>query len=244
MLNPGEIASTAGTSGVVYGVIDKIAYDQKSRVNIFAHVNHTKEDPRLGVLLCINGTGILNSWIKNNMMPHNAKYEEINELAATAPIGSDGVTIIPFGNGAERVLENRNIGAVIDGINFNNHSRANILRAAQEGIVFSFIYGIEIMKEMGLDVKVLKAGNANMFLSPLFRNTLASTGGVAIELYDTDGAAGAARGAGIGSGIYKDAKEAFANLEKIETIYPDTEQKEKYQAAYQRWKDVLKKNLN
>ena len=244
VLNPGEIASTAGTSGVVYGVIDKIAYDQKSRVNIFAHVNHTKEDPRLGVLLCINGTGILNSWIKNNMMPHNAKYEEINELAATAPIGSDGVTIIPFGNGAERVLENRNIGAVIDGINFNNHSRANIVRAAQEGIVFSFIYGIEIMKEMGLDVKVLKAGNANMFLSPLFRNTLASTGGVAIELYDTDGAAGAARGAGIGSGIYKDAKEAFANLEKIETIYPDTEQKEKYQAAYQRWKDVLKKNLN
>lgn len=244
VLNPGEIASTAGTSGVVYGVIDKIAYDQKSRVNIFAHVNHTKEDPRLGVLLCINGTGILNSWIKNNMMPHNAKYEEINELAATAPIGSDGVTIIPFGNGAERVLENRNIGAVIDGINFNNHSRANIVRAAQEGIVFSFIYGIEIMKEMGLDVKVLKAGNANMFLSPLFRNTLASTGGVAIELYDTDGAAGAARGAGIGSGIYKDAKEAFANLEKIETIFPDTEQKEKYQAAYQRWKDVLKKNLN
>ena len=242
VLKPGEIASTAGTSGVVYGVIDKVAYDPKSRVNIFAHVNHKEEDPRLGVLLCINGTGILNSWMKNNIMDSGISYAEINDIAATAPVGSGGVTIIPFGNGSERVLENKSTGAIIEGINFNNHTRANLLRAAQEGIVFSFIYGIEIMKEMGLDVKVLKAGNANMFLSPLFLKTLASTGNVAIELYDTDGAAGAARGAGIGAGIYKDAEEAFSNLEKMSTILPDTDKKDQYLKAYNKWKEVLDKN--
>ena len=167
---------------------------------------------------------------------------EIKDIGATAPVVSGGGTILPFGNESERVHENKSTGARIEGINFNNHTRANLLRAAQEGIVFSFIYGIEIMKEMGLDVKVLKAGYANMFLSPLFRETLASTGNVAIELYDTDGAAGAARGAGIGAGIYKDAEEAFSNLEKISTILPDTDKKDQYLKAYNKWKEVLDKN--
>ena len=201
VLKPGEIASTAGTSGVVYGVLGDINYDPKSRVNTFAHVNHKSDEPRLGVLLCINGTGILNSWLKKNITSAETSYEEINEIAAKAPIGSEGITIIPFGNGAERVLENCETGASINGINFNIHNRSHILRAAQEGIVFSFMYGMEIMRGMGMDISVIKAGKANMFLSPIFRETLAGVSGATIELYDTDGSVGAARGAGIGAGF-------------------------------------------
>lgn len=243
VLNPGEVASTAGTSGVVYGIIGKPDYDPKSRVNIFAHVNYTPKDPRLGVLLCINGTGILNSWIRNNIMPVNISYSDMNHIAEESNPGADGITIIPFGNGAERVLENRNIGASIHGINFNNNNRANLVRAAQEGIVFSFMYGMEIMKEMGLNLNVIKAGNANMFLSPIFRETLATISGAVIELYDTDGAAGAARGAGIGVGIYKNANEAFGNLDKIATIKPNDSTKEALTIAYKKWKDILNSSL-
>lgn len=243
VFNPGEIASTAGTSGVVYGVNGEINYDPKSRVNTFAHVNHSPEAPRLGVLLCINGTGILNSWVKKTVAPENMTYSEMNTFAEQAPIGSGGVCILPFGNGAERMLENKETGCSIHGLNFNLHHREHIMRAAQEGIAFSFKYGIDIMEGMGIPVKKIHAGNANMFLSPLFRNTLASTSGAVIELYDTDGAAGAAKGAGIGAGIYKNNTEAFATLEKLGVIEPDTSRMQEYADAYAQWKQHLEDSI-
>ena len=238
VLNPGEIAATAGTSGVVYGVLGDVNYDPKSRVNTFAHVNHHVDQTRLGVLLCINGTGILNAWVHRNITP-DISYADMNDLAATAPIGSEGVAIVPFGNGAERVLENKEIGCSINGVNFNKHSKAHLVRAAQEGIVFSFCYGMEIMQQMGMDIKKIHAGKANMFLSPLFRDTLAGVSGATIELYDTDGSVGAAKGAGIGAGIYKDNKEAFASLDKLQVIEPKQADCAAYAEAYARWKEVL-----
>ena len=239
VFNPGEMASTAGTSGVVYGVLDEVAYDPLSRVNLFAHVNHQPGQTRLGVLLCINGTGILNSWMRKNMVPSGMSYEEMNRVAARSPIGSRGISVIPFGNGAERVLENRDPGSSFHGINFNIHELSDLLRAAQEGIVFSFQHGMEIMQGMGMDTRVIRAGNANMFLSSIFRETLASVSGAVIELYDTDGAAGAAKAAGIGAGIYASTNEAFSSLEKIMTVEPDTKKKDQYQQAYQRWKSLV-----
>ena len=242
VMNPGEIAATGGTSGVVYGVLGDVNYDPKSRVNTFAHVNHTAEQTRLGVLLCINGTGILNAWTHRNITPEIG-YAEMNDLAAQAPIGSEGVAVIPFGNGAERVLENKEIGCSINGVNFNKHSKAHLVRAAQEGIVFSFCYGMEIMQQMGMDIKKIHAGKANMFLSPLFRDTLAGVSGATIELYDTDGSVGAAKGAGIGAGIYANADEAFASLEKLQVIEPKQADREAYAEAYARWKEILKSKI-
>lgn len=243
VLNPGEIATTAGTSGVVYGISDEIKYDSQSRVNTFAHVNYSKEEPRLGVLLCINGTGILNAWLKR-MLGENLSYDEMNELASEVAIGSDGISVLPFGNGAERVLNNKNIGSAFNGINFNMHGKGHLLRAAQEGIVFSFKYGMDIMQNIGINASVIRAGKANMFLSPVFRNTLAGVTGATIELYNTDGSIGAARGAGIGSGYYKSFKEAFSNLKKLETIEPDNSKKAEYEAAYNNWKKVLDKAIS
>lgn len=241
VFNPGEIASTAGTSGVVYGVNGTVNYDLKSRVNTFAHVNHTSEQTRLGVLLCINGTGILNSWMKRTVAPEGMSYAEMNGLAAQVPIGADGISILPFGNGAERMLQNREAGCSVHGVNFNLHTRGHLLRAAQEGIVFSFRYGIDIMKGMGMKVEKIHAGHANMFLSPVFRETLAGVTGAVIELYDTDGSVGAAKGAGMGIGIYKDNKEAFATLDRLAVIEPDGINRQAYQDAYGRWLDCLKK---
>ena len=239
VFNPGEIASTAGTSGVVYGVNGEVNYDPKSRVNTFAHVNHSAEQTRLGVLLCINGTGILNSWVKRTVAPEGISYNDMNVLAAQAPIGSAGLSILPFGNGAERMLENKETGCSVQGINFNLHGKSHIVRAAQEGIVFSFKYGIDIMEQMGIPVQKIHAGKANMFLSPLFRETLAGVTGAVIELYDTDGSVGAAKGAGIGAGIYKDNNEAFATLETLEIIEPKPADREAYAEAYGCWKHCL-----
>jgi xylulokinase len=242
VLNPGEIATTAGTSGVVYGVSEEIKYDPQSRVNTFAHVNYTKENPRLGVLLCINGTGILNAWLKR-MVGENLSYEEMNKLASEIAIGSNGLSVLPFGNGAERVLNNKNIGSVLSGINFNIHQKGHLLRAAQEGIVFSFKYGMDIMQNIGINASVIRAGKANMFLSPIFRDTLAGITGATIELYNTDGSVGAARGAGVGSGYYKSFNEAFSNLKKLEVIEPDFTKTAAYQEAYGNWKKELEKAI-
>ena len=239
VFNPGEIAATAGTSGVVYGVLGNVNYDPKSRVNTFAHVNHTAEANRLGVLLCINGTGILNAWMRRTVAPEGISYAEMNEMMAAVPIGSEGVSVIPFGNGAERVLENREVGASIHGINFNKHTKAHLMRAAQEGIVFSFCYGMEIMRQMGMQIQKIHAGKANMFLSDIFRQTLASTSGATIELLETDGSVGAAKGAGMGCGLYKDHDEAFASLKRLAVIEPDLARRDEYLAAYERWKSLL-----
>ncbi len=239
VFEPGEIASTAGTSGVVYGVLDQLNYDKLSRVNTFAHVNYTTELTRLGVLLCINGTGILNSWLKRNLAVEGLSYSDMNNLAAESPIGSKGISIIPFGNGAERVLENKDVNCSIHGINFNIHDKSDILRAAQEGIVFSYEYGMEIMREMGMNISTVKAGYANMFLSPVFSQTLASVSDVTIELYNTDGAAGAAKGAGIGIGLYSTPQEAFASLEKLAVIEPEKDKKDQYREAYQQWRNLV-----
>lgn len=244
VFNPGEIASTAGTSGVVYGVNGRVNYDPQSRVNTFAHVNHTAEQTRLGVLLCINGTGILNSWIKRHVAPEGISYHEMNTLASKAPIGSAGISVLPFGNGAERMLNNKEIGCSIRGLDFNLHDKQHIVRAAQEGIVFSFKYGIDVMEQMGMSVKKIHAGNANMFLSPIFRDTLAGVTGATIELYDTDGSVGAAKGAGIGAGIYKSTDEAFATLEKLNVIEPNVAQAEAYADAYAKWKCRLEKSMS
>ena len=240
VMKPGEIAATGGTSGVVYGVLGEVNYDSLSRVNTFAHVNHNQPDTRLGVLLCINGTGILNAWMKRTVAPEGISYGEMNDLAESVPVGAEGLTVIPFGNGAERVLQNNNPGASVHGINFNIHTKAHILRAAQEGIAFSFAYGMEIMRQMGMEITTIKAGHANLFLSPLFRRTLAAVTGASIELYETDGSVGAAYGAGIGAGIYQDSDDAFKTLKHISTEKP-VEDTTAYLEAYKRWKEALEK---
>jgi xylulokinase len=242
VLNPGEIAATAGTSGVVYGISDTGDYDPKSRVNTFVHVNYTPEQPRYGVLLCLNGTGILNSWLKHNAAD-TIDYDQMDELAGRVGVGCDGLVVLPYGNGAERTLENKNIGASIHGLNFNTHNRAHLLRAAQEGIVFALNYGLAICRQAGVHAKTVRAGHANMFLSPLFCEAFATVTQSVVELYNTDGSQGAARGAGIGAGIYKDQKDAFVGLRPVKTIEPDEKLAHRYQKAYDRWENVLKQRL-
>ncbi len=242
VLNPGEIAATAGTSGVVYGVSSETECDRRSRVNIFAHVNHQPSRPRLGVLLCINGAGILNSWIRRNMFGQ-MDYAGINDLAAGIAPGSEGLVVLPFGNGAERMLGNLDISCIISNLNFNLHGRAHLARAAQEGIVFSIKYGLGIMENIGIRPTVIRAGHANMFLSNLFRQSLADLTGATIELYNTDGSQGAARGAGIGAGIYKSPSEAFAGLERILTVHPDAARGRTLSAAYRNWCAVLERQI-
>lgn len=247
VLNPGETAATAGTSGVIYSVTDQNAHDKKSRVNTFMHVNNETDrvGKRNGVLLCINGTGILNSWLRKTAQSGGAPYDykSMNAIAANAPIGSDGLVVLPFGNGAERILENRDIGASVQGLNFNIHQQAHLFRAGQEGIVFSLAYGFDILQGMGLKTSMIRAGHANMFLSPLFREAFVNTIGATLELYDTDGSKGAALGAGKGAGLFDSFATAFKGLHQILTEEPNPAKAEQYKNAYTHWLKQLNDKL-
>ena len=238
VLEPGEVAATAGTSGVVYGVGDRAQWDNESRVNTFLHVNHGPGAPRYGVLLCVNGTGSLYSWAKRTM-GQGLSYETMNELANGAPIGADGVVVLPYGNGAERTLSNRDPGASILNLSFNRHTQAHVFRAAQEGVVFALNYGMDIMREMGVDVRAVRAGRANMFLSPLFARAFADTSGAVVELFETDGAQGAARAAGVGAGLFPTMADAFRGLRACARYEPDAVSVPRYRAAYERWREAL-----
>lgn len=241
VLEKGELATTAGTSGTVYGVSDQPVFDPQSRVNTFLHVNHQQNHPRYGVLLCVNGTGILNSWLKKLLGGPSIAYDQMNLLASEVPIGAEGLDFVPFGNGVERIMENKSVDAHLSGLNLLKHDRRHVLRAGQEGIVSALTFGFNIMKDMGLTLKTVKAGRANMFLSPLFREAFVNMNEVSLELYDTDGAQGAARGAGIGAGVYSSPKEAFSSLQKLSSLDPEPELIAAYGEVYSRWKASLDK---
>ena len=241
VLEPGEVAATAGTSGVIYGVSDSLTYDKQSRVNTFAHVNHSTIQNRLGILLCINGTGILNRWVRDLMTPA-ADYTQINTRAANIKTGSEGLRILPFGNGAERMLKNNIIGAHINNIDLNLHTQAHIFRASQEGIAFAFRYGLDILRENGMNPTVIRAGKANLFLSELFTEAFVNATQVPVELYNCDGSVGAAIGAGIGARIYNSTKEAFKKMTAVSLVEPGD--KDLYEAYYQDWLECLNKQMN
>lgn len=243
VLDPGEAAATAGTSGVVYGVADQGVYDFASRVNTFLHVNHAPGDPRYGVLLCVNGTGILMRWMRNLLAAGGTRmdYHRMNALAEEAPPGAGGVQVFPFGNGAERTLGNRDVGAAVRGLNFNVHGPPHLLRAVQEGIVFALNLGVGILRDMGLEVRLLRAGRGNLFLSPLFRRIFATVTDAVVELYDTEGAEGAARGAGLGAGVYRSREEAFRGLRPDRVVEPVAGERTAYAEAFSRWTGALER---
>ncbi|MEJ7672345.1 MAG: FGGY-family carbohydrate kinase [Chitinophagaceae bacterium] len=240
MLNPGEIAATAGTSGVIYGVSDKLEYDSQSRINSFAHVNHQADDKRIGILLCINGAGIFNRWIKN-IAGTNITYNNLNDAAAKIDIGSNGLMALPFGNGAERMLENKIVGAHFHNLDFNIHTTAHMVRSVQEGIAFAFRYGLDIMRENGIDPNIIRASRANLFLSDVFTQSFVNSTNVEVQFYEGDGSFGAAIGAGIGAGIYKDAATAFCNRKPVGTVSPVKQ--DIYENLYEKWKELLNERL-
>lgn len=241
VLKPGEVAATAGTSGVIYGVSDQLAYDQQSRINTFAHVNHEADNKRLGILLCINGTGILNRWVRDNISA-NMSYTQINKEASEVPAGSNGLKVLPFGNGAERMLNNKIVGAHMSGIDFNIHTRSHIFRASQEGIAFAFRYGLDIMRENKINPTIIRAGKANMFHSEVFTEAFVNATGVPVELYKSDGSIGAAVGAGIVAKAFQNEQEAFSKMKPIQLIEPDKQ--ETYNTLYHEWKKILEAHLS
>ncbi len=240
VLQPGEVAATAGTSGVIYGVGDTLSYDKQSRINSFAHVNHTASQTRIGTLLCINGTGIANSFTRK-IVAAEKSYKVIDEAVKHIPIGSDGLSVLPFGNGAERIFNNKSVGAHYQNINFNIHTESHIFRAVQEGIAFSFRYGLDIMKENGITPSVIRAGKANLFFSDVFISAFVNATNVPVELYSSDGSVGAAKGAGIGAKIFVSEKEAFANDKPLNLIEPNVH--EAYNEVYESWKELLLKQI-
>jgi len=236
VFNHGEVAATGGTSGVIYAVTETLKSKESSRINNFAHVNYTKQRPILGKLMCINGSGILYRWLKDNMSCHS--YEEMNDKAITVPVGSNGLSIMPFGNGAERILNNKNIGSHTCNLNFNTHSDAHIYRAALEGIAFSFVYGMDILKNDNAVINVIRAGNDNLFRSEIFSSTVATLIGYEIEIYNTTGAVGAARAAGLTNGDFKTFGDNITNNDHIMTYKPLAD-KAPYVKAYESWKKEL-----
>ncbi len=241
VLQPGEVAATAGTSGVIYGISDQLKYDHQSRINSFAHVNYSAQKNRIGILLCINGAGIFNRWIKN-LVGSNRSYAELNNAAAKIAPGSNGLHAIPFGNGAERMLNNQQIGAHFQNLDFNIHTEAHLVRATQEGVAFAFRYGLDIMRENGMNPTIIRAGKANLFLSEVFSQSFANVTGTSVEFYEGDGSYGAALGAGVGAGIFSDTTSAFNNRKPIDSVVP--QDKNICEILYQEWREYLHEKLD
>lgn len=241
VLEPGEVAATAGTSGVIYSVTAKPVADIESRVNTFLHVTHTNVKPRNGVLVCVNGCGRAYSWLRQlvSSAGTNISYPQLNTLAQSIPVGSEGLLVHPFGNGTERIFKNQQQGAQLHHLDFNRHGLGHLVRATQEGIVFSLNQGFDVLKSLGSQCNVIRAGNSNLFLSDMFTQAFANTTQVAVELLDTNGAEGAARAAAIGGGYYQSATEAFSGLKRLSLVEPQPALLAQYQDCYQSWAALL-----
>ncbi len=242
VFEPNEVAATGGTSGVVYGISDEYIYDEQSRINGFAHINHQKDQKRVGLLLCINGAGIQYSWIRQQIAREGTSYADMERMISSIPIGADGLRIIPFGNGSERMLENKTPGAQVNNLQFNRHTRAHFYRAALEGIAFSFVYGFQVLKELGIQPNVIKVGNDNLFQSPVFSKTIANLLECPIQVMNSTGAVGAAKAGGVGAGVYKNLTADLFKNNIQETFYPEN-QNGQYLNAFYSWQDDLDRLL-
>lgn len=244
VMNPGEIAATGGTSGVVYGVTDTIQSKEPVRINNFAHINHTKETPRIGKMLCLNGAGIQYSWLRHQVDQKRHSYHDLNAIASEIPIGSDGIIVLPFGNGAERVLNNKDIGASVFNLNFNRHKSEHLFRAGLEGIAYSFVYGTDILLSDGLQKGIIKAGGDNLFRSSLFTQSISSLLNTEIRIIDSTGSTGAARAAAMGAGAFDTFNDILTDKDILKTYYPDHTYYDQYKESYERWKLKLVQTLN
>ena len=242
VFRPNEIAATGGTSGVIYGISEQLMYDKQSRINGFAHVNHTANQPRIGQLLCINGAGIQYAWLKNQIAQRGTTYAEMEAQMQQISVGADGLRVFPFGNGAERMLGNKNVGAHIQNLQFNRHTAAHLYRAALEGIAFSFVFGGQILRDLGLIAKVIKVGNDNLFQSPTFAQTIANLMNCELQMMDTTGAIGAAKASGIGTGFYQNLEEATQFLQMQQVYHPE-KNTEAHQEAFASWKQDLERQI-
>ncbi|UZO80033.1 FGGY family carbohydrate kinase [Aquimarina sp. ERC-38] len=238
VLNPGEVAVTGGTSGVLYAVTESMVSTEGVKLNNFAHVNHDPQHPRIGKLLCINGCGIQYRWLKEQLGFKEDAYEQMNQLASSVPIGADGVVCIPFGNGAERMLNNKIVGTHYLNLNLPVHNKSHLCRATLEGIAFTFVYGMELLKKDNSAINLIRAGSDNLFRSQIFAETIATLTGQEIEVYNTTGAIGAARAAGLTLGTIKSMKDLVLKEDYVKTYKPLTTKKE-YQKAYTRWRKAL-----
>ena len=241
VIEDGEVAATGGTSGVVYGVKNQPIADKAARINSFAHVNYTHKTPMTGALLCINAAGILYRWVRL-LIGEKLSYSEMEVMAAKATVGSDGAVVLPFGNGAERMLGNRDLGASIEGLQLNRHTKNDIIRASLEGIAFSFIYGMQVLEELGIPIQKMRVGSDNLFQSKIFSSTISNLMGTQIELVANTGAVGAARGAGFGLGHFSSLKEAVSSDKVIKSYTPSSTLG--YGEAYEKWKNTLNKKIN
>ena len=236
VFDDGEVAASGGTSGVIYSITNNLSSKEPSRINHFAHVNYSDKNKSVGKLLCINGAGIQYRWLRNHSVEDS--YEKMNEMASKISVGSDGISVIPFGNGAERMLNNKNIGTHLCNINLNKHTHGHLYRSSLEGIAFSFMYGMEILKKDNASINVIRAGNDNLFRSKIFANTVSTLIGHEIEIYNTTGAFGAARASGVMNNDLSSFREKITKNDHIMTFMP-LKNKSEYEDAYLRWKRDL-----
>lgn len=243
-LDPGEAAATAGTSGVVFAVTDNPLADPRQRVNTFLHVNHSPQQPHYGVLLCLSGAACSYRWLRATLgLAQPPSYSVLNALAEQTPPGADGLCFLPFGNGAERMFGGRSLSAALQQLDFNLHGAGHVARAVQEGVAFALAYGLQALRELGLEFRLLRAAAGNMFLSDTFTRALSAAAQVELELRRTDGATGAALGAGFGAGLYPSWNDAVGHGSRA-LIVAAQQEREQYAAAYARWCGVLDAHLS
>jgi len=215
VLKPGQVAATGGTSGVVYALTDKARADEKSRINAYR-------------------------WIKEQFGAES--YSAMEQQAERIPVGSEGLRILPFGNGAERLLENLETGAQINNLQLNIHKAGHFYRAGLESIAFAFAYGLEMMMPLMGETDTIRAGNDNLFQSDVFSTTLATILDVEIEIIETTGSLGAAVASGINEGSVRNLEGKLSNLNKLKSYVPAVDQKP-YLEAYELWRTDLKQFL-
>ena len=239
VLTPGQIAATAGTSGVIYAVSSNILTSESERINNFIHVSND-DNLIIGKLLCINGAGIQYSKLKNDL--NIESYDEMNEMSNIPPVGSSNLIYLPFGNGSERMLNNKNIGSKLINFDQNVHEDSFVIRSTLEGIAFAFVYGMQILIKDGVKPVNIRAGNDNLFRSNVFGETIATLLNLNIEIYETTGAIGASRAVDLHLGDFDKFGNNIIENDFLKNYYPQ-KNKFDYLNAYNLWLKELKLTL-
>jgi xylulokinase len=228
-IEPGIVALTLGTSGVIFAATSGPLIDAQGRLHAFCHAVPGMWH-LMGVMLSAGGSL---QWYRDTLAPGVA-FDDLLREAEEAPPGCDGLLFLPYLTGERTPHPDPQARGSWVGLT-QRHGRGHLTRAVLEGVAFGLKDSFALLREAGLgEVRQVRASGGGA-KGPLWRQILADVLETELVTINTsEGAAyGAALLAGVGAGIWADLPAACdACVQVTGATRQDSDRAEVYRRAY------------
>ena len=234
-VEPGVVALTVGTSGVVFATTPSALVEPEGRLHAFCHAVPGMWH-FMGVMLSAAGSL---QWYRDTLAP-GVSFDDLLREAEPVPAGSEGLQFLPYLSGERTPHPDPLARGAWIGLTLR-HGRGHLTRALLEGVAFGLKDSFTLIQNAGLgQIRQARASGGGT-KGALWRQILASVlEAELVTVNTTEGAAyGAALLAGVGASAWTDVPAACAAAVKVTgSTHPDPAQVEAYRKAYPLYREL------